>query len=320
MDDQSQNPEVPRPQNPIPQAPPPSPTTGLGQSSRKIIQPSEEMLKEVASNPGSYYGIAAAHGAPLTQNPQPVHSTTPPPPTTATPHSPSSVYPDANDTHLTPGGAADDKKDTSESLNFNNGYSIGGTIFWLQLLLGIVLGLLFWGITSSLLTTVSFSRLAEISLVYYLFEFILVMYVPYSTLKSSNIEEPIWITLLGIATQSVIVLSLLEIIDIVIIHIILNRSASTTLFNILHSIGGTGVVTVLIATYVGFFIAAYFITKLSWGIAFSLFGKSSSKAVIKAAGVSVVAIIVAVLVSHYLTLHRQTIGPSQSKIMYVNRN
>jgi hypothetical protein len=226
-----------------------------------------------------------------------------------------SIYPEATkgvsaNSHSIPSPDYN-KKDTVNSYNFSNGYSIGGSIFWLQLIAGIVLGLILFGIDASVLKTATISVIAIVSLLYYLVEFFVVAYIPYNTLKSNNIEEPIWLTVFGVATQAVIIGVLFELVDILIIHAITSHAAASAAVHI----GGTGLVGGAIVVYIVFLIACYFLTKLSWGIAFSVFGKITNKAVIKAVGLCIIAVIVGGIAYHYLTLHRSnSIGSSQPKV------
>jgi hypothetical protein len=287
--------------------PPSSPSFGGGM---KIIQPLNPDIKPenptpqppaqpVAPAPDSNYPqgeTANASTQPLgaaTQQPQPVANS-------------SSIYPEA--THglsansyqtLSP---ADSKKDTPEATTFDGGYSIGGSIFWNQLIAGIVFGVIFYGITVSVLKSANTSLINIVGLLHYVIEYLILIYIPYRILKSNAEQEPLWLTLFGVATQSVIVATAFELVSLVIIKAVLNHGVSSSLSHI----GSGGLGALAIVVYIGFFVASYFLTKLSWGIAFSLFGKIKNMMIIKAIGIGVIAVIVGGIGYHYLTLSGHT--------------
>ena len=290
-------------QEPVNQTP--TPAAGFGKGMR-IIQPLDPNLKvdNTPSQPPAQPATVPPANTPQSQTTntdiQPADATTQPPQPRANPNS---IYPEATQgmsatSYQTP-SPADNKKDTNESYNFNNGYSIGGSIFWSQLIAGIVLGLILFGIDSSVLKTATLSVIGIVSLLYYLVEFFVVAYIPYNTLKSSNIEEPLWLTTFGVAVQSIIIATLFELVISLIIRSVINHGVPSSLAHI----GGAGLGGIAIVVYIGFFIASYFLTKLSWGIAFSLFGKIKNKTIVKAIGIGVIAIIVGGIAYHYLTLH-----------------
>lgn len=318
MGDQNQNPEFPQPQNPAPPVTTPASATPPSQGSQKVIQPSEEMIKEAASNPTSYYSKSPTPNMAATQNPQaPAPAPNPDQPqTTIKPPNPSSIYPEANDNpqqlSSTP---TDDKTDKPAPPKFGDGYSTGGSIFLFQLLAGIVLGLVLLVIDYSVLRTANISVIAVVSLLYFLAEFIVVAYIPYSTLKSDNVEEPFWLTLFGVAIQSVIGVILIEAVYIV-IRSVVNHGVSSSLTHTLTDIGGSGLKVIGIVVYIGLLVAGYFLTKLSWGIAFALFGKISNKLIVKAIGIGVIAIIVGGITYHFLTLHSSNSSQPKIKISH----
>ncbi|HEY1645974.1 MAG TPA: hypothetical protein VGF75_06460 [Candidatus Saccharimonadales bacterium] len=295
-----------------PQTPAPLPRSGM-----KVIQPiSSDLTAASVAQPQSQPTTSPTPSQEPTQpptgnadpSPNPPFNTPPPRP------APSSVYPEATQgmsasSYQTP-SPADNKKDTNETYNFSNGYSIGGSIFWFQLLAGIVLGLILFGIDSSVLKTASIAVIGIVSLLYYLVEFFVVAYIPYNTLKSNNVDEPFWLTTFGVAVQAIIIATLFELVISLIIRSVINHGVSSSLAHI----GGAGLGGIAIVVYIGFFIASYFLTKLSWGIAFSLFGKIKNKTIVKAIGIGVIAIIVGGIAYHYLTLHSSTLGSSQTKV------
>jgi hypothetical protein len=279
----------------------PQPSSSLG-GGMKVIQPRDPNLK-VDSTPTR----PPAQTIPTTQQGQTVNPAAPQP-TNATPEpqqppaSPSSIYPDATQgvsaTRYQMPSLADNKKETSETTTFSEGYSLGGTIFWYQLIAGIVFGLIFYGLTLSVLKTTSTTLAEIVGLLHYVIEYLVLIYVPYSVLKSNAIEEPFWLTLFGVAAQSVIVAAAFELVDLIIVKSIINHGVSTSLTHI----GGSGLAATAIIVYIGFLVASYFLTKLSWGVAFNVFGKIANKVVVKAIGIGVIAVIVGSIGYHYLTL------------------
>ena len=314
MDDQNKNPEPVQPQNPTPQTTPPPSQSGTSfGSSMNIIQPlSNDLTTEDATPKVPAQPTQVMQTTPLRPT-----DTTPIPavPQTTRPDT-SSIYPDATkgigtNNYSTPSPDDNNKKDNSESNIFSAGYSIGGSIFWQQLIAGIVLGLILFGIDASVLKSANISVIATVSLLYYLVEFFVVAYIPYNTLKSNNVDEPVWLTVFGVATQAVIIGVLFELVDILIIHAITSHAASSAAIHI----GGSGLVGGAIIVYIVFLIACYFLTKLSWGLAFSLFGKITNKTIVKTIGVCIIAVIVGGIAYHYLTLHRNSgVGSTQPKV------
>ena len=204
----------------------------------------------------------------------------------------SSIYPEATvgigATNFTNHSLPVDKQDTSKVMDFNNGYSVGGTIFWFQLLVGIVLGLIFIGINSSLLKHTTATTVGTVSLFYYVFELATITYIPYHTLKSNDVENPFWLTLFGIATQSVILVIAFEVVDIILIRSIINHGLTSSISHI----GGTGLGVAAILIYLGFLVLTYFLIKLSWAVAFSLFSKIKNKTIVKAIGIIIIALVI----------------------------
>jgi len=297
---------------------PVAPAAGFS-SGMRVIQPLDPNLKVDNTPPqppaqpasispqGQTLNPAAAQSTDTTQPPQPIANS-------------SSIYPEATQgvsatSYQTP-NPTNDKKDTSEATTFSDGYSIGGTIFWYQLIAGIVFGLIFYGLTVSVLKTTSTSLISIVGLLHYVIEYLVLIYVPYSVLKSNAVEEPFWLTLFGVAAQSVIVAAAFELVDLIIVKSIINHGVSSSLTHI----GGSGLAATAIIVYIGFLIASYFLTKLSWGVAFSLFGKITNKVVVKAVGVAVIAIIVGGIAYHYLTLPSSKVGTNQSNALTTSQS
>jgi hypothetical protein len=298
-------------QEPVSQ-PTDQPSSGFS-GGMKVIQP-----LSTSPQPESTAPQVPAQPTPVTPQ-EPTQTTVQTPPqSTATPANPqpakpdpSSIYPDVSrgvgaNKYPTP-SSADTKKDAAATASFSEGYSLGGTIFWYQLIAGIVFGLIFYGLTMSVLKTTSTSLAAIVGLLHYVIEYLVLIYVPYSVLKSNAVEEPFWLTLFGVASQSVIVGAAFGLVDLLIVRTIINHGVSSSLTHI----GGSGLAATGIIVYIGFLIASYFLTKLSWGVAFNVFSKITNKAVVKAIGIGVIAVIVGGIGYHYLTLPSKN-SPSQS--------
>jgi hypothetical protein len=308
-DNNTQTPSSPpQPPTPIPEIPnvsaptQPAPTSSYG--GMKVIQPisSDLTIDTVPTTPPTATALPAEQAQPATPVAQDLPFNTPPP----RPVAPSSVYPDPtqgfNATNNQVSSPADNKKDTKVAYNFDSGYLIGGSIFWNQLIAGIIFGVIFYGITASVLKTAGTSLINIVGLLHYVAEYLVFIYVPYRVLRSNAEDEPLWLTLFGVATQSVIVACAFELVSLVIIKAILNHGVSSSISHI--GSGGIGALAILV--YIGFIIASYFLTKLSWGIAYSLFSKIKNKMIVKAIGIGILAIIVGGIGYHYLTLSGST--------------
>lgn len=97
MDNQnqnSQNPIVPLPQLPVSQPETTNPAVAPSQIPKKVIQPSQELVKEIADNPSSYYSRDPSINAPVTKT-QPSNSTTGQSQSSSTTYNPRSIYPEA---------------------------------------------------------------------------------------------------------------------------------------------------------------------------------------------------------------------------------
>jgi hypothetical protein len=266
----------------------------------KVIQPLSPNLEVSSPAPIS----APVQAVPITSVPAPVQTAAVEPTTQPLPAVPniSSIYPEATRginaaTNQVP-GPVDNANADVQANTFSEGYAIGGTIFWYQVLAGIVFGLLFYGLTLSVLKTTSTSIAAIIGLFHYVIEYLLLLYIPYSVLKSNASKEPFWLSLFGVASQTTIVTLLFGFLDILIIRTVIDHGVTSSITNTNKSGLAAGVIIV----YICFIVASYFLTKLSWGIAFSLFSKITNKIVTKAIGIAVIAIIVGGVGYHYLTL------------------
>lgn len=313
MDNRAPQQGNPQPQNGQPLA---QPSSGFG-SGMKVIQPLTPDLRPEES---------PAPQAPTQPAPNPTAASqlTPAQATNATsaPQKPStsSIYPDATKgvgaNNFSIPNPADNAKGTAEATTFDKGYSIGSTIFWYQLIAAIVFGLIFYGLTTSVLKTSSASLAAIVGLLHYVFEYLVLLYLPYSVLKSNEVEEPFWLTLFGMASQTVIVVAVFELVNLIIVKAIISNGVTSSITHV----GGSGLAATAIIVYVGFLIASYFLTKLSWGVAFSLFGKITNKVVVKAVGVGVIAIILGGIAYHYLTLPSSKVGTNPSNALTTSQS
>ncbi len=305
-------------QEPVSQ-PAEQPSSGFG-GGMKVIQP-------LSTSPQPESTAPPVPDQPALATPQePTQTTVPTPPkptvTSANPQpaqpNPSAIYPDVTrgvgaNTYPTP-TSADNTKDIPVTASFSEGYSLGGTIFWYQLVAVIVFGLIFYGLTASVLKTTSISLAAIVGLLHYVIEYLVLIYVSYSVLMSNAVEEPFWLTLFGAASQSVIVAAAFELVDLLIVRTVINHGVLSSLTHI----SGSSLAAKGIIVYIGFLIASYFLTKLSWGVAFNVFGRITNKVVVKAIGIGVIAVIVGGIGYHYLTLPRKN-SPTQSSTINTSR-
>lgn len=67
---------------------------------------------------------------------------------------------------------------------------------------------------------------------------------------------------------------------------------------ILKAAGSSGIFLVVIIS-IGSLVASYFLTKLSWGVAFSLIGKIKNKVIVKAIGIGLIALFVGSIAYHF---------------------
>jgi hypothetical protein len=95
MDDQNQNPVVSQPQNAESQKPPANPTTLPEQKPKRVLQPSAELVKDMAANPNSYYARKPTPNSSTAPNTQSPNSTSEQTQTPKTPNNMSSIYPEA---------------------------------------------------------------------------------------------------------------------------------------------------------------------------------------------------------------------------------
>lgn len=202
--------------------------------------------------------------------------------TTATPQPPSSIYPEAtrginsNGAGYPPPAPVNEEKVTPETYTFNEGYEIGKTVFIYQLVAGLVIGLL----PTYLLRT--FHQTPIILAIVYVAEYLMtLLYLPYYVLRSEKVKEPLWITLIGTAVQTIII-----------------AMGYVLMTMILKAVGSLGIFEIFVG--IGSLVASYFLTKLSWGIAFSLVGKIKNKVIVKAIGIGLLALFVGSIAFHFV--------------------
>ena len=274
MDEHNQNPEV---QQPVPQQ-------------AKILQPSEAFVQEVQSKaadtmPESPQGLTS-HAPVFNGQPQ----------TNTPPFNTNNIYPSVGASHQPPVDMADNNK--TKLLSFSDGYSVGGTIFWYQLIATIVFGIIMYGITTSVLKTRSYSLSILVGLIAYTIQYLILIYIPFSVVRSEAVEEPIWLSLFGVAAQSVIIAATFALVDILVVRTIINHGSSYAF----PHIGSSGVAAIGVFVWIGLLIASYFLTRLAWGTAYALYSKLS-KVVVKTIGIIVIAIFIGGIVRHYLAAY-----------------
>jgi hypothetical protein len=287
---------------------------------KKVLQPSAELVQEVraeqaeraAAEPkqpqvGVQNPVPQSTQAPVTQTmPSPLRTaseqttgvaqsttTTPPQPANA---GPSSIYPEAtrginsNGAGYPPPAPVNEVEDTAETYTFDDGYVIGKSIFIYQIIAGIVIGLF-----STYLLRTLHQTPAILAIVYIAEYLITLLYFPYYVLRSEKVKEPLWITLIGTAVQTIIIAV---------------GYALMTL--ILKAVGSLGIFELFVG--IGFLVASYFLTKLSWGIAFSLVGKIKNKVIVKTVGICLLALFVGSIAYHYVTQRSNTTSDAATSV------
>jgi hypothetical protein len=250
MNDKNQNSE-----NPTPQTQPLVHPTA--QANPKFIQPSAEFMQYIASDkankddetPRSSVTYTSNNEAELRQCSEVLS------------HKPNSVNRRPSDNIET------DNKPRIPS--FKEGYVVGGKIFWVLIVLCIVMNLILFGAMSLLSKTINVSSYNLILLPGYFIMLLTVVYATCQVLKTVGIEDVFWLTIFGIATKLVVIVACL-----VPAFIVLAPLLFLTIIS-----GGVGATLV---SFIASFIISYLLTKLSWGIAFYLFGKIENKVIIMA--------------------------------------
>jgi len=220
------------------------------------------------------------------------------------PLNPSSIYPDATE-GITAASyqipvPGEDKIEKIENYTFQRGSKIGVSIFWTQLIVGFVLGIILLIINLVVLNTKNTSLIAIVLLVYFLLSFFIVAYIPYYTLKNNYIEDTFWLTIFGIAIQLFIVTIFYFVLVEVLIRLVINHSASSSVAHV----GSAGVGAFAIIIYILSFVLDYFLIKTTWGLAFLFFGKINNKIIIKAIGIAIIALFISSISYHFISVKK----------------
>ena len=264
------------------------------------MQPSAELIREVRAEQAEHAAVTPLQSQSGTQTPvppvnqpaltpsqaAPEQTMNSAPITTATPtqaakYASGSIYPEAtrginrNDISPPPSTPMNETKDTPETYAFDDGYQVGKIIFIYQLVAGLVFGLL----TSHLIQT--FHTPIMLAVIYVIEYLITLLYIPYHVVRSDAAKEPLWTTLIGTAVQTLIV-----------------GMGFALLAVMIKYVGSLGIFEIFIG--IGFLIASYFLTKLSWGLAFSLVGKIKNKMIVKVIGIGLIALFVGAIAYHYV--------------------
>jgi hypothetical protein len=223
----------------------------------------------------------------------------------------SAVYPEPVDNTSLPLSRVpvptDPDIEVHKSLAFSNGYALGGTIFGMQLIAGIVLSIMLFTVDAVIPKAGSNMLLGSIALICSALELVVLTYIPYSILKSNDLIDPLWLTLCGVLAQFVIVGVLFElVVEFIFRSLILHSDQS-----VMAHIGAAGFSMVWIVVFVAFLVAIYFLTKVPWGSAFSVFEKITDKMIIKVVYVAAVAVMFGGIAYPDLTIHRAVIRTTQ---------
>lgn len=290
--------------SPSPPVNPQSDTPNVSDNKMKIVQPSQDFVDEVKNDPS--ITKAKEHTAPINQTPIKPPNTITEPPEPLSPikngYNPASIYPTAvNENELVNRKIDDENKekeelDESTALVFKNGWRIGSSIFWIELIVGIIAALIFWAINYALiysknLTVIFIFSWLELGTFFYLG-----IRIPYKQLSIRNIKWPLWITLLALSLQAIFYVLYNIFIGYLIIEII-ERGYITSSIKILDDLSNifkhkTYVILICIAAVIIFLAIAYLLTKLFYGLAFYISGKINNKRGIQALALGLFLIII----------------------------
>jgi hypothetical protein len=312
MEDPNKQSEPVKP-NPTPAQPPQAPVAPR----QKIIQPSKAFLEEIKTNPIS---TAPNVGKAPEGAKQPV---IPPTQTASLPQndpttSANNIYPNVVDPRVDPSINKPPISDGNlNSLTFENGKSAGISIFFYQIIAGLVVGAIFYfifrALESSSGNNSNFKGLIIAIYVEYLINIILALYIPYKVVSSTNAPDPFWIALTGS--------SAIGLIDIVLIYLIIYKLVYYD--TILR--GHSNDILIAIVLFVVTIVIIYQVYKFVFGYIFKLYGKLHSKKLIKIVGVSILTLIVLSLLIHGYSAEktRKDIEKSlnvKTQITYQNNN
>jgi len=159
---------------------------------------------------------------------------------------------------------------------YDNGFIVGGTIFWQQLIVGIFVGAIGAVVFKLHTSQLVYAGLSVAGL-------LAALYVSYRVLKSEHIKDPIWMSFIGFALQ------------IIISYFVLGIAAKIVI-PILAHVFVYGVILV----YIAYFVASYYIAKYTWAISFSTFGKMKNRMVVQVLGVALMALILGLPVTLFV--------------------
>lgn len=302
---ENQNPIQKEPDPVQPAAPPPL-------RLKPLIQPSDAFIQEMAAK--------ASEPKPSIPPAVPVNVATPYPPvnsnTPAVPVQkpagldPNSIYPDASNDYHT---QLDDKIDANLKastgvLNFANGFEVGGSVFWYELLVGIVFYLINELVFYLFKTRITV--LLAVDAVVYILAGIVTIYVAKSVLDTRDYKPSLWLAILGDIVNGFLVAILFIVVEILLLEMIFKTSIIFML-----RLGGAGQLIVGILITIGMFILGYFITKLAYGLVFMLAGIVNNQTIVKIIGITALSLAVALTafvdIHTYVTLHNL-----QNKVNY----
>jgi hypothetical protein len=277
----------------------------ISSSQPKItLQPSAELVQEVRAEPAEKAAAMASRAQTSTPGPTPLDgqvastqsASTPPPQIAgvapATPAAapqptrpdPSSIYPEAtkginsNATSLSTSTNADDVRNAEIASAFDEGYETGRTIFFYELIVGLVLEFLSNRVELTFHTPLVLAVL-------YVVDYLILLYLPYRVLRAEGVEEPLWVTLIGTAIQTVVMAAGLVLLAVV-----------------SKAMGGLSILGAAIGV-IAFIVVSYYLTKLSWGMAFSFVSRIKNKALVRVIGIVLAIVFMGVIAYHFALQH-----------------
>jgi hypothetical protein len=284
------------------------PTTKNSATGFKTIQPSESFIKEMS-------GVAVAPKIPEPNNSsaEPVNpnvhfvsqdSTSPAknnPPETVNPEN---VYPTPAPNLLNPDEVPTNVHNKNwpegEPLDFIRGYKLGSNIFWTELIVSFIAGIVFYLLSLAIIQAKNtdldliFGTIEELA---YLF---LAIYIPYKIVKEDSVVYPFWTTILGISTSSIFIVPS----TVFWYYFILFGTRHAASFTFLRSTNSLIIADVSI--FILILIASYFICKLSYGLAFFVVGRIKKPNVIRAVSAVSFIIVISLIFAMSLLLKNHT--------------
>ncbi len=209
-----------------------------------------------------------------------------------------SIYPDAPTEH---NNKATDTiaepfmdRESPSAITFANGFDIGATIFWFQVIAGILLYLATLALTFFLLDhthSLVIDRIA--SLIVFATGLLVAIYIPYSVIKSNNIVKPIWLTAFGVPLGAILDLILFFVFETLFYHLLLERVS----FVSLHPSVTSAVIGIALL------VASYYVMKLTYGITFRVYQRINNADKFRVISIAMIAIIiVGGIVSHFFNI------------------